>query len=149
MSLDAYSPNHIDFSIDNIEWEDDGPNIDPRIDFEYGAPGISVDGSGRFVKHEIIGGTTVRQKIGEDPLEVDISGVCKQEKAKKLDNLRDAKYGTIHSVRLPGDSLDVQFASISTSPLDDAGAVALDDGREGVEADFLYTFDLSTVEIIT
>lgn len=137
----AYEQNHIDFEIDSIAYEDDAAATPTPITFEYAAPGISVDTKGRFAKHEIVGGSTVRQKIGEDPVEVSISGVCKESKARKLDNLRDAKYGTIYSNRLPGGSLTVQFASVSTSPMEETGAVELG------ETDFLYTFDMTCVEV--
>lgn len=115
-----------------------------EIRFEYTSPAIGVDTSGRFVEHDIIGGSTVRQKIGEDPIEADVSGVCREPNARRLDELRNAKYGTIISNRLPGGSLDVQFASTSTSPLDQGGAVAISDN----EGEFLYNFELSVVEIV-
>jgi len=148
---DAYSDNHIDFEITNIQYEDDARRSTNPIDnFSYKRPSMSVDTSGRFATHEIIGGATVRQKIGEDPIEVSISGVCTENTAKDLDGLRDAKYGTIKSKRLVGDTLDCHFASVSTSPLEDGGAVQFFD-RDGDadQGDFLYTFQLECVEVIT
>lgn len=141
---EAYEENHIDFEISSIVYEDDkeGDRPDP-ITFEYSAPNIGVDSSGRFVEHDIVGGDTVRQKIGEDPVEIDISGVCKEPTARQLDGLRDAKYGDIFSNRLTGGSYTVHFASVSTDPMDDGGAVAMTDSR----GEFLYNFNLSTVEI--
>ena len=148
---DAYKQNHVDFEISGIEYEEDaqGEQPDP-IEFEYPAPSIAVDTAGRFATHEIVGGSTVRQKIGEDPIEVSISGVCTENTAKDLDGLRDAKYGTIKSKRLVGDTLDCHFASVSTSPLEDGGAVQFFD-RDGDadQGDFLYTFQLECVEVIT
>lgn len=114
------------------------------IVFEYEAPAIAVDTSGRFVTHEIIGGSTVRQKVGEDPVEVTIDGVCKESTAKRLDNLRNAKYGTIISNRLANESLRVHFASTSTTPLEDSGAVGLTDDS----GEFLYTYTLNCVEVV-
>lgn len=114
------------------------------IPFEYESPAISVDTSGRFSKHQIIGGATVRQKIGEDPIQVSISGICREPTARRLDNLRNAKYGRIVSTRLPGGSLDVQFASTGTSPMDNAGAVAISDD----DGEFLYEFQISAIEVI-
>lgn len=141
---DAYEENHVEFVIANISYEDDAPQeASSEINFEYKAPAISSDTSGRFATHEILGGSTVRQKIGEAPMELEITGVCKESKARQLDTLRDAKFGTILSNRLPGKSLDVHFASISTSPLEDGGAVAIGD----FDGEFLYTFDLSAVEV--
>lgn len=156
---EAYELSHVEFEISDIKYEDDAlegePNIPDdaspadiaslpsNITFEYPAPAISVDSAGRFITHEIIGGATVRQKIGEDPVEVSISGVCKEGTARQLDELRNAKYGRIYSKRLEGGSLDVHFASISTSPFDDAGAVDMKDSR----GEFLYTYDISAVEV--
>lgn len=149
---DAYADGHVDFQITNIEYEDDASSTtSPIKNFSYGRPSISVDTSGRFAKHEIIGGSTVRQKIGEDPIEVSISGVCVEARAKELDGLRDAKYGTIKSKRLTGETLDCHFASVSTGPLEDGGAVSFfgrDDGK-AEQGDFLYTFDLECVEVVT
>lgn len=148
---DAYESGHIDFEITNIEYEDDAQLGKNPIDgLSYKRPSISVDTSGRFAKHEIIGGSTVRQKIGEDPIEVSINGVCIEQRAQAFDGLRDAKYGTIKSKRLLNDTLDVHFASVSTSPLEDGGAVSFFGREDGAdEGDFLYTFSLECVEVVT
>jgi hypothetical protein len=140
----AFNENHVDFQIADIAYEDDaeGNRPDP-IEFRYTAPNITVDSAGRFATHKIIGGTTVRQKIGEDPIEVEIEGVCTETVARQLDGLRDAEFGTIFSERLVGGSLDVHFASSNTSPLEDGGAVAMSDSS----GEFLYSFTLSTVEV--
>lgn len=143
----AYDENHTKFEIRGIEYEDDveedaeAPDV---ISFVYERPSISVDTAGRFATHKIVGGSTVRQKIGEDPVQVAVSGVCREPVARQLDGLRDAKWGTIYSNRLVGGSLDVHFGSMSTSPLDDGGAVAMTDE----DAEFLYAFDLSCVEVV-
>jgi hypothetical protein len=148
---DAYSTGHTDFEITNIEYEKDASRTtNPINNFSYGRPSIGVDTAGRFAKHEIVGGSTVRQKIGEDPIEVSINGVCVEERAKDLDGLRDAKFGTIKSKRLPGETLDCHFASVSTSPLEDGGAASFfgrDDGK-AEQGDFLYTFTLECVEVV-
>lgn len=125
----------------NIEAFDE---LKTTINFEYTSPAIAVDTSGRFVNHEIVGGSIVRQKIGEDPIEADISGVCREPVARRLDELRNAKYGRIISNRLPGGSLDVQFASTATSPMEQSGAVAISDDQ----GEFLYDFDMSVVEVV-
>lgn len=140
---DAYQDNHVEFEIDDLEWEDDATSTPNFITFEYESPAVSVDTAGRFVNHEIIGGSTVRQKIGEEPVEVSVTGVCKESTAKEIDNLRNAKYGTIFSNRLTNSSLRVNFASSTTSPLTDSGAVGLTDDQ----AEFLYEFTLECVEV--
>lgn len=148
--IESYLNNHTEFTIVGIEYEDDASTLSLTeeltrtqvIEFELPAPDIAVDSSARFAKHEIVGGSTVRQRIGEDPIEVDISGVCREPTARKLDGLRDAKFGIILSRRLTGASLKVQFASVSTSPETSGGSVLMEDDDE-----FLYNFDLSCVEV--
>lgn len=137
---DAYN-NFTDFKIDGIEWEDDADEIGSEIFFSYSQPSVSVDSAGRFVTHEIIGGSTVRQKIGEEPLQISIKGVCRENTTREIDALRDAKYGDIQTDRLNGASITVQFPSISTSPLEDGGAVGMNN------EDFLYNFTIECVEI--
>lgn len=130
-----------EFEIDSLEWEDDATRTPSNIVVAYSQPSVSVDTAGRFVTHEIIGGSTVRQKIGEEPLQISVSGVCKERTARDLDSLRDAKYGDIKTDRLNGASITVHFASTSTSPLDDGGAVGT------IEKELLYTYDLECVEV--
>jgi len=132
-----------EFEIRSIEYEDDyeGDSSSDRIIFDYKNPAISIDSAGRFKKHEIIGGKTVRQKIGEEPLQISINGVCKQENAKKIDSLRDAKQGKLSSDRFYNSSITVHFASASTDPMEDGGAVELTSGE------FLYAFSLNCVEV--
>jgi len=139
--------NKTPFSITNVSYPSTGSgssgNLGPSsIEFgKYTNPTIAIDTSGRFAKHEIVGGTTVRQKIGEDPINVSINGVCKPQTAKNIDKLRNAINGKIFSDRLPGGSLVVQFGSTSTEPLDDGGAADIEDGK------FLYTFQMNCIEV--
>ena len=142
MTISTAYEGFTEFKIGDIEYEDDAEEGANPIEFRYAAPSVAVDTSGRFVTHEIIGGSTVRQKVGEEPIEVSVKGVCTEDTAVDIDGLRDAKNGTIYSDRLRGGSLDVQFASASTSPLEDGGAVSLSDDDK-----FLYTFQLECVEV--
>jgi hypothetical protein len=148
---DAYD-DQLDFTIKNIVYEDDaevsqqtaqivlGDGSSQGID-RYARPAVSIDNKGRFVTHEIIGGKTVRQKIGEEPRQLSASGVCIEEAAINLDGLRDAKRAEIYCNRLPGGSMTAQIASVSTSPLDDGGAVNITEGE------ILYNWTLNAVEI--
>jgi hypothetical protein len=139
----AYEDGHSDFEVRDIVYEDDAEFRPEPITVEYTAPAIGVDTSARFSKQEIIGGSTVRQKIGEDPIEVSVSGVCRESTAKKIDALREARFGDIFSQRFPGGVLTVQFASSSTQPFDDAGAVDFNNDDQ----EFIYTYDLECVEV--
>lgn len=139
----AYKNNHADFEITEIDYESDAAEKTDPIEFKYPAPDISVDTAGRFATHKIVGGSTVRQKIGEDPIQVSVQGVCEEQTARALDGLRDAAFGTIYSNRLVNGSLTVHFGSVSTSPMESGGAAALTEGGE-----FLYSFDLSCVEVV-
>lgn len=130
----------------------DGENL-YRIDFEYaGNPNIAIDTGGRFVKHEIIGGPVVRQKVGEEPDQYSIDGVCYQDTAKQIDALKDARFGKIASERIPGRrGQPVQFASASTEPIAEGGgadipARSFDEGTQE-PAQFLYTFSVNAIEI--
>lgn len=121
------------------EGQDDTGGI---IQFDFPNPSISIDTAGRFAKHEIIGGSTVRQKIGEDPLNISVEGVCTERTASKIDALRDAKSGKIFNDRFPGGAVVVQFGSTSTSPIEDGGGADLETGE------FLYTYSINCIEII-
>ena len=145
------------FAIKRISYEDDASYISSiyvddernddgeyQISFKYPNPTLAIDTSGRFAKHEIIGGSTVRQKIGEDPVNVSINGVCNRRTANQIDSLRDAKSGKIFSDRLPGsnDALRVQFGSTSTEPMEDGGSADLKDGQ------YLYSYQINCIEVI-
>lgn len=154
MSINNAFDDTIDFRISGIEYEEDASISAPNeITFgntaeggksnRYARPSISVDNKGRFVTHEIIGGTTVRQKIGEEPREASINGVCVEQTAKELDTLRDAKRATIFCDRFPGGSMTAHVTAVSTSPFDDGGAANITQGE------ILYSWSMKVVEINT
>lgn len=130
-----------EFEIVSIEETDTG-RAPTRIAFEYSNPAIGVDTGASFVTHDIIGGASVRQRITDKPLEVDVTGVARESTARQLAQLRNAKYGTILSDRFEDNSLTVHFPSISIQPMEDGGAAALGDDE------FLYSYDLTCVEIL-
>lgn len=138
-----YSSAYDDFSqfkVSGVVSSDTGTAAS-SIEFEYKNPSISIDSGAEFVKHDIIGGAQVRQRIGDKPLQLSIDGVCEESTANDLDSLRNAEYGTIESSRFPNDSITVHFVSVSTSPLEDGGAVRQDGDS------FLYTYTMDCVEI--
>lgn len=108
------------------------------ISFKYDQPDISVDTSNRFIEHQPVGGVTVRQKVGEDPAEVNVNGVCTTEEANQIDQLRfeDVVMFTSHRV----SSMQVQVASTSTEPFSEGGAV----DRDG---EFTHRFSIKLVEV--
>lgn len=142
----------VTFAVREIDWEDDAPFSEAQIVLdEYPNPTISIDSAGRFAKHEIIGGSIVRQKIGEEPINLSIDGVCDGRDANKIDALRDARSGKIFSTRLPGStdtegsnengsSMRVQFGSTSTEPITDGGGADLTTGE------LLYSFNINAIE---
>lgn len=146
-SVNEFYQNRTDFFIDSITYDPDTPaTITDRdtastITFEYKNPDITVDSSARFVKHEIIGGKTLRQKVGKDPIEISVSGVCYRETARRIDGLRYAKTGTIRADRFDGSSLDVQFASATTDPLEEGSAV------DFTEANELFNYTIEVTEV--
>lgn len=112
-----------------------------KITFEYANPSVGIDVGANFVKHDIIGGPTVRQKIGTKPMQISVKGIAKQQTAQSLELLRNAKEGTLISDRFAKDAVTVHIVSITTDPMDDGGAADLNDGE------FLYTFSLECVEL--
>lgn len=134
--------NSVDFEINEITGSETGPVPREPIEFEYPNPAISIDTGGNFVSHEIIGGATVRQRIGDQPLEISIDGVVTENTASKLDLLRNATSVTLLSGRFAQDSIRVHVVSISTDPMSSGGAADLKSGQ------FLYSFSLECVEIL-
>lgn len=125
--------------MESIEPDDTGVNVPSRIDFSPNDnPDISVDTSGRFATHKIIGGVTVRQKIGDDPVEIGVRGVCSEDVAKQIDRLRNAKTANFISDRI---SMTVQVGSTSTSPMEQGGAADMDTG------DLLYQYRMNLIGI--
>lgn len=156
-SLGQSYQDRVPFRIVDIEFEDDSQipqDLTAPITLdEHPNPNVAIDTSGRFAKHEIIGGATVRQKIGEDPLNISVNGVCDASTANQIDALRDARSGTIISSRLPGSTrannrsegggkIRVQFGSTKTQPIQDGGAADLTTGN------LLYSFSINAIEVI-
>jgi len=146
-SLNEFYTNRTDFFIDEIVYDPDAPetitgrdNADTIL-FEYKNPSITVDSSARFVKHEIIGARTLRQKVGKDPLEISVDGVCYRDTARRIDGLRYAETGTIRADRFDGSSIDVQFASATTDPLEEGSAV------DFTEVNEMFNFSLELTEV--
>jgi hypothetical protein len=131
-----------EFEISNIIEGGTGPVPSGDIQFEYSNPSISVDTGSNFVAHDIIGGPTVRQRIGDKPLEISVDGVCTEETVKQIEQLRNAASATLISDRFSSESITVHVASLSTDPLEDGGAADLQSGE------FLYTYSLNCVEIL-
>lgn len=131
----------VDFEIVDIEGTETGPTPD-EIQFQYTNPAISVDTGSNFVVHDIIGGATVRQRIGDQPLEIGVNGVCTEDNAKKLEQLRNANSMKLYSSRFDGEVVTVHAASISTDPLESGGAGDIKTGE------FLYDYTVNFVEIL-
>lgn len=127
--------------IDEIEYTGSEIAYPETIEFDsYDNPDIDISVSGRFATHEIIGGITVRQKIGRDPVEISVNGVCSEDTAKQIDTLRRATTARFISER---KTMVVQIASASSQPLEKGGAADLDTG------DYLYSYNLNLIGIET
>lgn len=110
-------------------------------EFAYNNPDISVQTAGRFVTHEVVGGVTVRQKVGEDPVEIEIKGACTTEEANFIDSLHVNDVVSLSSHRY--DAATAQVASSSTNPFEEGGAVS---PRMGT---WTHTFSVNLVEVQT
>lgn len=111
---------------------------DPFVHLEYAQPDVSVDTSARYVNHEVIGDITVRQKLGEDPANISIDGLCTKEEANKIDQLTEFPYIELVSNRWSGFA---QVASTTTSPHSPGGSQDKD-GR------WLHTFSIELSEVV-
>lgn len=104
-----------------MAFEDERPRVQiGNVLFKYTQPNVSVNTSARYVEHDVIGDTVVRQKIGESPDEISVEGVCTAGEASMIDDLVHETEVTFISNRWEGVA---QVASTSTSPLDDGGAL--------------------------
>jgi len=103
----------------------------------YDQPNISVATSNRFVEHETVDGPIVRQKLGRGKVTINVDGVCTTPEAALLDNLVNEDQVRLVSNRFAGNT---SIEGISTSPLEDGGAVNLD-------GNFTHEFGLELVEI--
>jgi hypothetical protein len=103
----------------------------------YNQPNISVSTSNRFVEHETVDGPIIRQKLGRGKVTVNVDGVCTTPEAALLDNLVNENQVRLVSNRFSGNT---SIQGISTSPLEDGGAVNLD-------GNFTHEFGLELVEI--
>lgn len=107
------------------------------LQLKYDQPDISVDTSSRFQEHQAIGGPTIRQKTGVDPVEISIDGVCTTIEANAIDGLRHEQTITLVSNRI---EQVCQVGSTSTSPLDSGGAIDMD-------GEFTHNFSISLVGV--
>jgi hypothetical protein len=146
MSYSEVFDEQKDFEISEIEESGIG-FVPEEIKPEYESPSISMNTGGRFVKHEVIGGATVRQRVGDKPIEVSISGVCFQSTADDLILLRNAKYAKLLSDRFPNGNLKAHIVSVSTDPMSEGGAAPIH-GEDGKEPELLYTYSIEAVEIL-
>jgi len=113
-----------------------------EIEFEYEQPDVSVDTSARYVDHDIIGGRTVRQRVGEDPTQITVEGICTKEEALRLDRLYQSDLVTFESFRT--GRITAQATSSSTNPIDSGGGVGYP--SENSELSVLYEFSITLVE---
>lgn len=113
---------------------DGGPE---ELELKYDQPNIAVDTSARYQDHDILGDVTVRQKKGEDPVEITVDGVCTVEEANMIDGLRFEDTITLLSHRI---EQVCQVGSTSTQPRDDGGEIDMD-------GEFTHTFSISLIGV--
>ena len=133
---DGFSPE--------FEQTDNNGNLQLNLNERYNRPRVAIDTAARFVEHEIIGAKKVRQRVGSDPIELSINGVCQRPRANEIDQLHRVETAQLQSERLPQQKskIPVHIASTTTEPLEDGGAA---DAKTG---ELLYTFTINAVEVI-
>jgi len=107
------------------------------VKFIYDQPNVSVSTTNRFVEHETVDGPVIRQRVGTGKKNVTLEGVCTTAEASLLDNFVNEDQIYVKSNRYEGN---VSIQSISTSPLEDGGAMNLD-GK------YTHDFGLELTEI--
>lgn len=128
------------------KFEETGADGSPQLKLNerYNRPRVGIDTAARFVEHEIIGAKKVRQRVGSNPIELTINGVCQRPRANEIDQLHRVETAQLQSERLPQQKskIPVHIASATTEPLEDGGAA---DAKTG---ELLYTFTINAVEVI-
>lgn len=110
---------------------------DVFLRLKYEQPNVEVNTSARYATHEVIGERTVHQKVGSDPDNVTLTGVCTLNEANKVDVLEDFDYVSIVSHRWSGFA---QVHSANTSPHTEGGS-------QDKDGDWLHTFTIEAVEV--
>lgn len=108
----------------------------PLVKFKFKQPSISVDTSARYATHDVIGDTTVRQKMGDSPDEISMEGHCTEWEANDVDRLPMSDKVEVISSRWEGIC---QVASTSTSPITDGGGQDKDE-------EWVHDFTIELVE---
>lgn len=105
-----------------MAFEDDRPSVVVGgIALKHTQPDVSVSTSARHKDIEVLGDTTIRQKLGTSPDEISISGICTQDEANQIDQLVFEETVTVISSRWDGEA---QVTSTNTDPLAEGGAIS-------------------------
>ena len=120
-----------------MAFEDERPFVEiGNVELKYEQPNISVDTSARFATHDVIGDVTVRQRLGRDPDEISVEGVCTVDEANDIDSLTLKETVEVISNRWEGEA---QVASTSTRPIAEGG------GQDN-DQEWLHRFTVELVE---
>ena len=113
---------------------------------EYDQPDVSISSQGRYVEHEVIGGMTVRQKVGEEPKQISVTGLCLEDTASDFEDLHREDFITFTHHILGGageaGSMNFQVESVDIDPFSSGGGVA----TSGDETEMVYQYNITLVE---
>lgn len=110
---------------------------DRLVTLKYAQPNVSVDTSARFAEHKPIGNIAVNQKLGENPAEISMEGMCTKSEANLVDNLINKDKVEVISGRWEGVA---HVAAANTQPYADGG------GKDS-SGEWVHKFTLELVEI--
>lgn len=122
-----------------------------ELNFVYEQPDISLSTGARYVEHDLIGGATVRQRMGEEAVKVDMTGLCTEDEANLIDRLHNAQYVELISYRTK--DIDVSLFHVETAdtePFDSGGGFRVKDDRaetDDSEVGMVYDFSVSLTEL--
>lgn len=113
---------------------------------EYDQPNVSISSQARYVEHEVIGGMTVRQKVGEEPKQIAVDGLCLEDVASDFEDLHEEDFVTFTHHILGGageaGSMNCQVESVDIDPFTDGGGVATNSD----ESEMVYQYSITLVE---
>jgi hypothetical protein len=113
------------------------------LELTFPQPNISKDAGTKTIEHDIIGGKTVLQKIGEEATEIEIEGICTRDESMTIDEMVNDDVIYVRSHRHEGYAV---LDSASTSPISDGGGI-IGVTNGGKEFNWSHEFTISCKEI--
>lgn len=113
-----------------------------KIELTFPQPNISKDAGTNTVEHDVIGGKTIVQKLGEKATEIEIEGICTIDEADQIDRILKDDVIYLRSYRHEGYAV---LDSTSTTPISNGGAIV--GARNGCKFEWSHEFTINCKSI--